>query len=342
MNSSMLFIDTTGKSIILGAQTENGAHYYIGQEIEKKHASTILQKIEDFLYSSKINISSISKIGVVIGPGSFTGIRIGISTANALSKSLNASIISLNSLEIALFDRKSNVISVMDCLNGNYYSLIKTSENDYKYRILTKNDLNNFEGLYDIIPATEVFPETKLNAFIEKAETGPFLTRALPFYLRESSAEREDRNKDHYLITLPTREDIKRVFIIEQTSFHEPWSEKMIAEEIHLCNPTNIIIKDRRDDTIIGYVFSRIIDDTVEILRIAVKSEYKGAGFASLMINEIVERSRSLSIKSMILEVSCLNEPALRLYQKNGFIIEGRRKNYYKNGEDALLMRRLI
>jgi ribosomal-protein-alanine N-acetyltransferase len=60
------------------------------------------------------------------------------------------------------------------------------------------------------------------------------------------------------------------------------------------------------------------------------------------MINRIVAESRNLNIKSIILEVSCINESAIRLYQKNGFIVEGRRKNYYRKDEDALLMRKLI
>lgn len=337
----VLFLDTTGKNIILGAQMGKESFYYVGTETEKKHASTLLQKIDSFLISSNIRIENISQIGVVIGPGSFTGIRIGISTANALSKSLNAAILSINSLELATFGHNKNVISIIDCLNGNYYSLIKTSENDCRYRILSENELKHYEG-YDILPAKEVSPENKLRAFVEKADKGFFSKRALPFYLRESSADREERDKDHYLILNPSTQDIDRISDIEKASFRDPWSEKMLYDEIELNNPTNVIIKDIRDDTIIGYSFSRSTDDVLELLRIAVKSAYKGAGFASLMINRIVAESRNLNIKSIILEVSCINESAIRLYQKNGFIVDGRRKNYYRKDEDALLMRKLI
>lgn len=56
-------------------------------------AETIHQKLKDMLASQKIELKDVQGIVVFQGPGSFTGLRIGISVANALANSLNAPIV---------------------------------------------------------------------------------------------------------------------------------------------------------------------------------------------------------------------------------------------------------
>lgn len=62
-------------------------------EAHRTLASTLLEKIEQLLTLQGETLQSIKRIGVYEGPGSFTGLRIGFSTANALGYSLNVPVV---------------------------------------------------------------------------------------------------------------------------------------------------------------------------------------------------------------------------------------------------------
>lgn len=69
---------------------------YVKWQAHKQLAETINTKIKEMLSEQKTKINDISGVLVYKGPGSFTGLRIGISVANALAGSLNCPIISEN------------------------------------------------------------------------------------------------------------------------------------------------------------------------------------------------------------------------------------------------------
>lgn len=66
---------------------------YISWEAHRQLAETIHLKIKELLDNQKLDLDDIGAIVVYEGPGSFTGLRIGISVANALSYSLNVPIV---------------------------------------------------------------------------------------------------------------------------------------------------------------------------------------------------------------------------------------------------------
>ncbi len=66
-------------------------------------ASKLIVFIEDILKKNKVEYSELTAIAVTIGPGSFTGIRIGLSTVNAVSLVTNVPIVSLNTTEVIAY-----------------------------------------------------------------------------------------------------------------------------------------------------------------------------------------------------------------------------------------------
>ena len=85
---------------------------------------------------------------------------------------------------------------------------------------------------------------------------------------------------------------------------------------------------------LLGYMFGWIIKGDYHINNIAVKVSARRKGLAKKMIDNIIFSPR---IKNVYLEVSRLNESAIRLYEKIGFRENGVRKKYYSNGADAIL-----
>jgi tRNA threonylcarbamoyladenosine biosynthesis protein TsaB len=70
---------------------------------QKDHAYWIHIAIEEIVKEHKINVRDISAIAVVAGPGSYTGIRVGMATAKGLAYSLGIPLIILNSLELMAY-----------------------------------------------------------------------------------------------------------------------------------------------------------------------------------------------------------------------------------------------
>ena len=69
-------------------------------EVEKSHSKLIIQLIDQSLKDAKIKINELDAFAVSMGPGSYTGLRIGVSTIKGLCYSLDKPLISINTLEI--------------------------------------------------------------------------------------------------------------------------------------------------------------------------------------------------------------------------------------------------
>lgn len=89
------------------------------------------------------------------------------------------------------------------------------------------------------------------------------------------------------------------------------------------------------DNIIKGFIIANFLYENVEILLVFVKAEYRNRGIAS----ELLKSLEVDSVEKLLLEVSVLNDPALKLYDKMGYKIISTRKKYY-NGVDAYVMRK--
>ena len=78
------------------------------------------------------------------------------------------------------------------------------------------------------------------------------------------------------------------------------------------------------------------------ILNIATREEFKNKGVASALINFVFQLAKQRKFKSVWLEVRYSNNVAIDLYRKLGFQQLYIRKNYYSNGEDAIIFRKIF
>ena len=69
-------------------------------DAEKKHAETVLPAIKQLLAQQQIDLSRIDALAVDVGPGSFTGVRIGVCIANAFAYALQKPVIAVDSLRV--------------------------------------------------------------------------------------------------------------------------------------------------------------------------------------------------------------------------------------------------
>ncbi|MGH7246288.1 MAG: tRNA (adenosine(37)-N6)-threonylcarbamoyltransferase complex dimerization subunit type 1 TsaB [Candidatus Levyibacteriota bacterium] len=83
-----LSIDTTSSKEILVTLTTHGQTFVEKKDISKYRAQAVLPLVQDLLEKHKLSPKDLTAITVSTGPGSFTGIRVGIAVAQALSFTL--------------------------------------------------------------------------------------------------------------------------------------------------------------------------------------------------------------------------------------------------------------
>jgi len=133
--------------------------------------------------------------------------------------------------------------------------------------------------------------------------------------------------------------DLPQVLEIERISFTTPWDINSFRYELQ--HDDTILKVATFDNKIIGYVCVRTILDVTHILNIAVLPEFRRRGIGSMLLEDALQELKRLraDINIITLEVRESNTAAIKLYEKFGFKIMGRRHGYYtKPSEDAIIM----
>lgn len=98
------------------------------------HSETLMPLVNEILDKSNLSLKDIDLLVSDIGPGSFTGIRIGIATIKAFADSLNIPCIGISSLEVLAYNIKNDglICSTIDCKNDNcYFALYELKNGTY-------------------------------------------------------------------------------------------------------------------------------------------------------------------------------------------------------------------
>jgi len=155
----ILYIDTTTSYLYTGLVVDGKLIADIKEDFGKDLSSCALQKISELLNNNNIEPNDIDKIMVVNGPGSFTGIRVGLTIAKTYAWSLNKKISTISSLEAMAISSKSEYdyfIPVIDARRGYVYGGIYDKDGNS----ILKDQYVNLETLkitVDNLPGKYVF-----------------------------------------------------------------------------------------------------------------------------------------------------------------------------------------
>ena len=90
-----------------------------------------------------------------------------------------------------------------------------------------------------------------------------------------------------------------------------------------------------------GFIVWRVVADQAEIITIGVAPDARRSGIAESMILLMEQELKKQSVVNIFLEVSEVNYPAKKLYEKLGFTVVGKRPKYY-DGIDAIIMSKAL
>jgi [ribosomal protein S18]-alanine N-acetyltransferase len=92
----------------------------------------------------------------------------------------------------------------------------------------------------------------------------------------------------------------------------------------------------------VGMMVYRLHGEDADIMTMAVKPAFRRQGIADQLLQKTLAHAASLGVRTILLDVEERNHPAISLYEKHGFTLIRRRKNYYRKKDgsftDALVM----
>ena len=131
----LLHIDTTGETAIIGLSIQDQIIAQVKNQESQHHASFVQTSIQALCKEHSININELDGIVVTLGPGSYTGMRVGLASAKGIAYAIDKPLIGLSSL--ALIARAANK---------------QIAKNDTSYRLFSMIDSRRMEvfgAIYD-------------------------------------------------------------------------------------------------------------------------------------------------------------------------------------------------
>lgn len=199
-----LFINTSSFFMSIVILDNDKIIYKCEEEIRKDMASKIIPYIEFAFSKASFGISDIDKIFIVTGPGSFTGIRVGVTAAKTISWALKKDIIPISSLE-CLATTNCNAkyrIPMIDARRGYVYAGVYDENLNciLPDKYILKDDLNEYfkDGQiisYDDFPSS-ILPNPDISTLIEMHKNDVPLNPhdIKPNYLKLTEAEEKNSN----------------------------------------------------------------------------------------------------------------------------------------------------
>lgn len=130
-------------------------------------------------------------------------------------------------------------------------------------------------------------------------------------------------------------DDAAFIAAVESVCFESQWTEHDIRAVIDSTDGVFEI------DEGTGYALGRISFDEAELYRIAVLPEKRRAHAGSELLKRFMDSCRDRGVKKIFLEVRSRNVPAVRMYERHGFVRIAERKRYYGDDDALIFMHEL-
>lgn len=163
----ILAIDTSSKNATVSITENEEKLIELNNNDERTHSQKLMPMIEQAFKETNLSLDNINLISCCLGPGSFTGVRIGIATAKAFADSKNIPTVGVNSLEELAYNLniEGYVCTLIDAGHGNCYAGFLNIERDTNNVLQTINSDLIFLNLQD---ENQKISDKKLKDFIEK------------------------------------------------------------------------------------------------------------------------------------------------------------------------------
>lgn len=199
----MLAVSTSAKNPSAALLLPDGTTVLREDKSGKPHSVSLMPLMDDLISENGIELADIDCFAVDVGPGSFTGVRIGVSVVNAMAFALGKPIIAVSSLEALsqlASDEDETVCCLLDARNGNGYAAIfRDGECTLQPCACVQREIidtlpDGARIIGDCLGGTDACDAELVIAYaqavFEKQGDSCLKKTAVPMYLRPSQAER--------------------------------------------------------------------------------------------------------------------------------------------------------
>ena len=343
----------------------------VWRSMPRGHAENLPQIIKQTLDQAGLSFKDIGKLAVTTGPGSFTGVRIGVSAARGFALALDLPLVGINSLEaiaanvegfetktiLAAFDARRDEVYTQMFAHGQALSEPEVLSITDAARLATKDQKTEVVGT-----ATELLSELNIKLLESTASALPDAaivvkiaahrqaqTSVQPLYLRKADAKAQKPllaikpGKVEMITATPEHSQV--LAKIHRQGFSSPWSPDNINGCLTSAGTSGHIAIDTKGEPL-GFIIYRDVARECEILTLAVRLDARRRSVATFLLTAMLNNGEGLNRQKIFLEVSENNFPAQSLYKKHGYTNCGVRKKYYTENDgqkyDAIIMQQVL
>ncbi len=290
------------------------------------HGEVLPRLVSELLQTN----NSIDEVVIGMGPGPFTGLRVGIVFGQSFAYARNIpwrGTCSLDSMAAQIME--SQFIVAIDARRKElFWAEYKDGVRITEPQVALTKVVESFT--VPIYRETDIYPSAahllRSNADIRE-----------PIYIRRPDAYPAPAGVTFRAMNSM---DLVTVSSLEKSIYagEDPWSIEQFKEEIAAKDRYYLVAE--KEGVVIGYCGVMMAGDVADILTITVDPRLRRHGIGREFLKRLIDWARTKKVEALMLEVRVGNDAALPLYTSNGFYPLNIRKDYYGPGLDARVMRK--
>ncbi|MFO1088667.1 MAG: tRNA (adenosine(37)-N6)-threonylcarbamoyltransferase complex dimerization subunit type 1 TsaB [Hyphomicrobiales bacterium] len=338
------------------------------EPMERGHAERLPLMVEEIFAEAGLGPEQIDRLAATSGPGSFTGVRIGLSMARGLALAIDKPAVGVGTLEAmaaAVSDAPAGaaVCAAIDARRGEVYVERFAAGAASTPRLLPLADAAAACGDGSVVLVGSgaplllpLLPEATLSAAppVPDAVTvarlaatrDPHAHPPEPLYLRTADAKPPAKTAVDVAIVEAGAGDCALLSRLHDAAFDDGWSEEDFARLMAMPGAIALIAGPGTTAPPAAFLFARAAAGEAEIITIGTVPAARRHGLARRLVEHLFALLAGRGISELFIEVASRNAPAIALYRAMGFTACGRRARYYDLGggdfDDALVMKRAL
>jgi len=323
--TAILVIDTSTDRTSVGLVIDGGVRVELFHDDPLAHGEVLPKLVSKALaHEAKIDL-----VAIAMGPGPFTGLRVGIAFGQAFALAREIPWVGVSSLAaMAKAHNEEEFIVAIDARRREYFcepyaggKLVAPA------RTLQREELAEFsiQIFYDPPTVEAIAALALLPSTIQE-----------PIYIRKPDAYPAPKGVK---FRPWTQIDLVDVYALEKAIYlDDPWSIAQFKEEFAGKDRQYLVAE--FEGKVVGYAGIMVAGDVTDILTLTVADNFRRRGIAREFLKRMVDWSRNQKVEAMMLEMRVGNIEAEPLYLAHGFRKISERHDYYGPGITAVVMRK--
>lgn len=118
----LLSIDTSAAYVSIALLSQDKVLANRFEPMERGQGEALIPMIQELLKTADVSVRDLSAVAVAVGPGSFTGVRVGLSAARAIALALSIPVMGVSNFESVAFGLSKPLMVLLDTKRGDYYA----------------------------------------------------------------------------------------------------------------------------------------------------------------------------------------------------------------------------